>query len=110
MIKAKLAITALLILALPLLSGCGHKLVAHNGESTVAVYPDKASFDKFAAMKSQGGASGMIGGLGESLLAKKLGADTPVKVLSSDDQGAQIEVTDGPSKGMQGYVAKDNLD
>jgi hypothetical protein len=31
-------------------------------------------------------------------------------VLSSDDQGAQIEVTDGPSKGMQGYVAKDNLD
>ncbi len=92
------------------LAGCGHKLVAHNGDTTVNVYPSKEQFDKVQSMKSQGGPVGMLGGLGEGLLAKKIDSNTPVKVLSSDDNGAMVEVTDGPEKGFKGYVAKDNLD
>jgi len=92
------------------LAGCGHKLVAHNGETTVNVYSSKEQFDKVQSMKSQGGPVGMLGGLGEGLLAKKIDGNTPVNVLSSDENGATVEITDGPEKGFKGYVAKDNLD
>ncbi len=92
------------------LVGCGHKLVAHNGESTVAVYPDENTFVKLTDLKKQGGVvGGMIGGLGEGLAAKQVDNNTPVRVINSDDRGAQIEVMDGAFKGMQGFVPKDNL-
>jgi hypothetical protein len=100
----------LLLASFFLLAGCSHKLVAHNGDSTVNVYPSKEQFDKVESMKSQGGVAGMFGGVGESMLAKKVDNHTPVKVLSSDTDGASIEVTDGPNQGLKGYVAKDNLD
>jgi len=35
------------------LAGCGHKLVAHNGESTVAVYPDENTFLKLADLRDK---------------------------------------------------------
>ncbi len=98
-----------LLLALGL-AGCGHKVVAHNGETTVNLYPSKDQFDKVESMKSQGGPVAMLGGLGESMLAKKIDNDTPVKIISSDDKGASVEVLDGRDKGLKGYVAKDNLD
>ncbi len=92
------------------LAGCGHKLVAHNGESTVAVYPDEDTFVKLTDLKKQGGVvGGMIGGLGEGLAAKQVDNNTPVRVINSDDRGAQIEVLDGAFKGMQGFVPKDNV-
>ncbi|SRR5277367_4025314 len=93
------------------LAGCGHKLVARNGENTVAVYPDENTYVKLTDLKKQGGAiGGMIGGLGEGLAAKQIDNNTPVRVISSDDRGAQIEVTDGEFKGLQGFVPKDNVD
>ena len=92
------------------LAGCGHKLVAHGGDTTVAVYPDKASFERLKSLQSEGGPAGMIGGIGASLVAKKVDDGTPVKVISSDNDGDQIEVLDGPSKGMSGYVSKDSVD
>ena len=92
------------------LAGCGHKLVAHNGESTVAVYPDENTFVKLTDLKKQGGVvGGMIGGLGEGLADKQVDNNTPVRVINSDDRGAQIEVMDGAFKGMQGFVPKDNV-
>ena len=91
------------------LAGCGHNLVAHNGETTVNVYPSKEQFDKVESMKSQGGPVAMLGGLGEGLLAKKIDNDTAVQILSSDNNGAMVEVLDGRDKGFKGYVAKDNL-
>jgi len=106
----KSTLGAALILALFSLAGCGHKLVAHGGDTTVAVYPDKDSFDKVKAMEKQGGPAGLIGGLGESMMTKKIDAGTPVKILSSDDTGCQIEVVDGPNKGLHGYVSKDSVD
>lgn len=90
--------------------GCGHKLVAHNGESTVAVYPDEETFTKLSNLKNQGGVvGGMIGGLGEGLAAKQVDNNTPVRIVSSDDKGAQVEVLDGAFKGMHGFVPKDNV-
>ena len=37
---------AIVIGAAVAVTGCGHKLVAHNGDSTVAVYPDEDTFVK----------------------------------------------------------------
>jgi hypothetical protein len=91
------------------LAGCGHKLIAHNGDPMVNVYANRQQFDKVMSMKSQGGAAGLLGGLGENMLARKVPNNTPVKVISTDEEGSVIEVTDGPDKGVQGYVAKDNL-
>jgi hypothetical protein len=90
-------------------AGCGHKLVAHNGESTVAVYPDEDTFVKLTDLKKQGGVGGMIGGLGEGLAAKQVDNNTPVKILRSDDRGSQIEVLDGSFKGTTGFVPKDDV-
>jgi hypothetical protein len=91
------------------LAGCGHKLVAHGGDTTVPVFPDKGSFERLKNLQSQGGPAGMIGGLGASLVAKKVDNGTPVKVVTSDDDGYQIEVLDGASKGLEGYVSKDSV-
>jgi hypothetical protein len=96
-------------LAALMLAGCGHKLVAAQGEHTVAVYPDKLSFERVESMKKQGGPVGMLGGWGQSLVAKQVDSDTPVQILSTDPEGAQIEVLDGPSKGLKGFVAKENV-
>lgn len=106
----RLTLAAALVLGLISLAGCGHKLVAHGGDTTVSVYPGKDAFDKMKAMEKQGGPAGLIAGLGESMVAKKIDAGTPVKILSTDDTGCQIEVLDGPNKGMQGYVSKDSVD
>jgi len=109
MLKARIKIATVVCFAVLLLAGCGHTVVAHNGETTVNVYGSKQQFDKVKSMKSQGGAAGFLGGLGESILAKQIDNNTPVTILSSDDDGATIEVLDGAQKGLQGYVAKDNL-
>jgi hypothetical protein len=101
---------AIILVAALALAGCGHKLVAHGGDTTVAVYPDKESFEKLKHLQSEGGPAGMLGGLGASLVAKKVDNGTPIKVISGDDDGDQIEVLDGASKGMRGYVSKDSVD
>lgn len=102
--------TAIAIAAVMLLAGCGHKVRAIGNDHTVAVYPDEDTYKKIAQMKSQGGVAGMFGGLGQSLATKQLDNNTPIRIISSDDLGAQIEVTDGVNKGMQGFVAKANVD
>jgi hypothetical protein len=51
----------------------------------------------------------MIGGMGQSLMAKQVAGSTTVQVLSSDDEGAEIEILEGPNQGTRGYVAKDNV-
>ena len=102
----RLVICAFAIAASIAIAGCGHKLVAHNGESTVAVYPDENTFTKLTDLKKQGGVGGMIGGLGEGLAAKQVDNNTPVRIINSDDKGSQIEVLDGAFKGQHGFVRK----
>lgn len=105
-----LVICAFVIGASISILGCGHKLVAHNGESTVAVYPDENTFTKLTELKKQGGVvGGMIGGLGEGLATKQVDNNTPVRIIHSDDKGSQVEVLDGAFKGLQGFVPSDNV-
>lgn len=100
----------LVVLAAMAVAGCSHKLVATGSDHTVKIYPDEATFEKVKQMKAAGGPSAMLGGLGESFMTKDLDNHTPVRVISSDAEGAQVEVIDGPQKGVQGFVAKENLD
>jgi hypothetical protein len=90
-------------------SGCRHHVVASAGEHTVKVFPDQATYDKVASMKSQGGAIGMLGGIGANLASKEVDDLTPVRIVTSNDEGSVIEVTDGPFKGVKGFVPKQNV-
>lgn len=89
--------------------GCTHKLIGRGGETTVNVFSSKKDFENVMSMKSRGGAEGIVGGLGETFMAKKVAENTPVKILTSDSEGAEIQVIEGPDAGLRGYVAKDNL-
>jgi hypothetical protein len=108
-VRFRNSIKGLLIASAIVLAGCGHKLVAHGGDSTVPLYPDKATFDKVKGLQNQGGPAGLIGGIGERFVAKKIDDQTPVKVISTDDEGAEVQVTGGAMKGAVGYVAKDSV-
>ncbi len=90
-------------------AGCSHRVVASTGEHTVKIFPDQATYDKVASMKSQGGAMGMLGGIGANLAAKEVDDQTPVRIVFSNDEGSVVEVTDGPFKGVKGFVAKQNV-
>ena len=90
-------------------AGCGHKVVANPGETTVSIYPDEDTWQKLGQMKSQGGVVGMLSGLGAGLATKQVDNNTPVKIISSDDSGSKIEVLDGANKGLSGFVPKANL-
>lgn len=103
-------IKILVIAMAMMLAGCGHKLVAHSGDTTVPLYPDKATFDKVKSLRNQGGAAGMFGGIGENFVAKKIDDQTPIKVISTDEEGAEVQITGGPMNGTVGYVAKDSVD
>jgi transcription antitermination factor NusG len=101
-----LASIAIVIVA----AGCTHRVTANPGEHTVKVYPDQATYDKVAKMKSEGGAMGMLGGIGASLAAKEVDDQTPVRIVTSNDEGSVVEVTDGPFKGVRGFVPKQNVE
>jgi hypothetical protein len=92
------------------IAGCTHKLIGRGGETTVHVFSSKKDFESVMSMKSRGGAEGIFGGLGETFMAKQVAENTPVKILSSDSEGADIQVLEGPNAGLRGYVAKDNVD
>jgi hypothetical protein len=93
-----------------LVAGCSHRLVASPGEHTVKIFPDQATYDKVAKLKSEGGAMGMLGGIGANLAAKEVDDQTPVRVVSTNDEGSEVEVTDGPFKGLKGFVPKQNVE
>ena len=91
-------------------AGCGHRLVAKEGEHTIKVFPNQATYDKVENMKSQAGPIGMLGGIGADLAARDVDDRTPVRIISSNDEGSVVEVTDGPFKGLSGFVPKQNVD
>ena len=106
----KITLAAAVIFVSLAVAGCSHKLVAHSGENTISVFHNKADFDKVRSMKSEGGAAGIIGGFGENFIATKVSENTKVKILSSEGESDEVEVVDGPNRGLHGYVSKDNID
>jgi hypothetical protein len=81
-----------------------------GNEHSVPVYPDEQSYLNTARLKQGGGVHGMVGDVKQGLTAKQLDDQTVVEIVSSDDNGAVITVTDGPMKGESGFVAKQNID
>ena len=100
---------ATLVGSLFIVAGCSHKLVGRAGETSINVFHTKHDFDNVMAMKSRGGTEGMVGGLGETFMAKQVAENTAVKIISSDSEGDDIQVLEGPNAGLRGYVAKDNV-
>lgn len=110
MLKSRRILFATSMLGLLLLAtGCQHRLVAAHGETGVAVYPDEQTYQKIANLKKQGGMAGMLGGLGENFTTKQMDDKTPIRIISSDDAGSVVVVTDGPNKGFKGFVPKSNV-
>lgn len=87
-----------------------HKLVVIGNQHAVPVYPDEQTYLHTARDKQEGGVVGVVGDVKESLAAKQIDDQTPVEIVTSDNYGAVVTVTDGPMKGATGFVAKQNVD
>jgi hypothetical protein len=87
-----------------------HKLVVTGNQHSIALYPDESAYLKYSKMRQQGGVEGMVGDLGNKMVAKNIDDQTPVTIVSSDDNGAVVQITDGPMKGQTGFVGKQNVD
>lgn len=87
-----------------------HKLVVRGNQHAVPVYPDEQTYLHTSHEKQEGGVVGVVGDVKENLTAKQIDDQTPVQIVTADDNGAVITVTDGPMKGATGFVAKQNLD
>jgi hypothetical protein len=86
-----------------------HKLVVTGNQHSVSLYPDEQTYLDVSYEKQQGGVEGMAGDIRNKFTARQIDDQTPVKVISSDDNGAMIQIIDGPMKGQAGFVAKQNL-
>ena len=112
--KLTLAVTAISI-AVWILPGCqqpivNHKLVVTGNEHSVPMYPDEQTYMNVSHEKQQGGISGMVGNVNKKFNAKEIDDQTPINVVSSDDNGAMVQVTSGPMKGSTGFVPRQNVD
>ncbi len=87
-----------------------HKLVAIGNQHAVPVYPDEQAYLHTSREKQEGGVVGVVGDVKQQLTAKQIDDQTPVQIVSSDNYGAVVTVTDGPMKGATGFVAKQNVD
>jgi len=112
----RLALTTIGLFAIAL-AGCNnpgtpvltHKLVATAGQTSIPLYPDEKTLIEVSHRSQQGGVTGMVGSVQKDFSAKQIDDQTPVQVLSTDDNGAQVQIVDGPLKGQTGFVAKQNV-
>jgi len=108
-VKTRLASAASMVGLALCIAGCQPYLVAAPGDTTVAIYPDRQTYDKLADLKKQGALGALASGLGKGVESKNVDDKTPINVISSDDEGDVIEVTDGPNKGVSGFVPKNSV-
>jgi len=87
-----------------------HKLVVTGNQHSIPLFSDEQSFLKISRMKQEGGVEGMAGDVSKNLQTKAIDDQTPVTIVSRDDNGALVEITGGPMKGQSGFVAIQNLD
>jgi len=95
-----LLVGAILLAGAFALPGCSHRLVAHNGETSVAVYANKEDFDKVSSMKSQGGPTGLIGGMGQTLMSKKFPVTPKSRFWPVTTRVLILRSSKGPTKGF----------
>jgi hypothetical protein len=87
-----------------------HKLVATGGQTSIPLYPDEQTLVEVSHRSQQGGVTGMVGSVQKDMSAKQIDDQTPVTVVSTDDNSAQVQIIDGPMKGQSGFVPKQNVD
>ena len=87
-----------------------HKLVASANQPSVPMYPDEQTYLKVSRMQQQGGIEGMAGDVRKNFVALAIDDQTPVTIVSSDENGSVVEIVQGPMKGHSGFVAKQNVD
>jgi hypothetical protein len=87
-----------------------HKLVVTGNQHSVPLYADEETYLKYSRMRQQGGIEGMVGNIGKKFVARDIDDQTPVKIVSNDDNGAIVQIIDGPMKGQTGFVARQNVD
>ncbi|HKF29007.1 MAG TPA: hypothetical protein VKB29_07250 [Candidatus Binataceae bacterium] len=87
-----------------------HKLVASVNQHSIPMYPDEQTYLKVSRMQQQGGIEGMAGDVRKNFIALAIDDQTPVTIVSSDQNGAVVEIAQGPMKGETGFVAKQNVD
>ena len=87
-----------------------HKLVVTGNQHAVPMYPDEQTYLHTSHEKQEGGVVGVVGDVKQQLNSKQLDDQTPVQIVSADDNGAVVTVTDGPMKGATGFVPKQNVD
>jgi hypothetical protein len=105
----RFTLTASIVAVALMVAGCQHRLIAAPGENTVAIYPERQTYDKLAELKKQGPLGQLASGLGKGVESKSVDDKTPVKILSNDDEGYVIEVTEGPNAGLRGFVPKNSV-
>jgi len=86
-----------------------HKLVVTGNQHSVPLYTDEQTYLDVSHEKQQGGVEGMAGDVRSKFSARQIDDQTSVKIISSDDNGAVIQIVDGPMKGQTGFVSKQNL-
>ena len=87
-----------------------HKLVATDGQHKAALYADEPTYLRVSHRARQGGVNGLIGNAQQDLPAKQIDDQTPAKVPSSDNNGAEVQIVQGPMKGTVGLVSSQKLD
>jgi hypothetical protein len=83
-----------------------HTLVATPNEHSVPMYRDEETYMKVSRMKEQGGVDGLAGEVRKDFSAKDIDDRTPVMILSSEENGAVVEIAEGPMKGRMGFGAR----
>jgi len=86
-----------------------HKLIVTGNQHSVPLYPDEHTYLQVSRQKQEGGIEGMVGQVNKTFNAREIDDQTAVNVISSDDNGALVKISDGPMKGQTGFVAKQNL-
>ena len=87
-----------------------HKLVATGNQHSVALYPDEQTYLKVSRMQQEGGIEGMAGDVRKNFTALAIDDQTPVTIVSSNENGAVVEIAEGPMKGQSGLVDKQHVD
>jgi hypothetical protein len=87
-----------------------HRLVVTGNQHSVPLYSDEQTYLDVSHERQQGGVEGVAGDLRNELTARQIDDQTPVRVISRDDNGAVIQIVDGPMKGQSGFIAEQNLD
>ena len=107
--------TAALCMAIGVVAACEkpvltHKLAVTRNQQSMPLYSDEQSYLDVSREKQQGGVEGTAGDVRNKFSAGQIDDQTPVKIVSSDNNGAVIIITKGPMKGESGFIAKQNLD